>query len=296
MAAVVREIHVDDREESMKAKLCFTAMFIFVTLARASSFYSISGDPNTFIPDQFSTVDSNTMTVSTVGTLGNGSLGFNGGLTVAPGGIYAVANDSTGASSFYNVQQNGSISLIGSTGGLGFGFLGGLAFDSADSTFYAAVQDTFGNSSLYSITSAGVATALGQALGTGYSGLAYDSGNGLFYGIGNDGTGFSTLYDFSLGGPVNIVGGLGFGFGALTYDTASDVFWAISPVNNTGSQLFQITAAGAESSALMTLGDGFVELAAVAAPEPGSFSQVCLAALIVAGFGRFLKKKSPIKA
>ncbi len=113
----------------------------------ATSLFSISGDPNNFfVPDQFSSLTESPGSVTTVGTLGDGSLGFNGGLTAGPGGVfYAIANDSLGASSFYRVQSNGTISLIGSAGGLGSGFLGGLAYDSANSTFYAAVNDIAGN-------------------------------------------------------------------------------------------------------------------------------------------------------
>jgi hypothetical protein len=241
-------------------------------------FASISGDPsNGFVPDLFSSLTDSSGSLVTIGPLGGGSLGFNGGLTAGPGGlVYSVANDSSGNSSFYSVQLNGNTSLIGSAGGLGAGFLGGLAYDSSNSTFYAAVLDGLGNSSLYSITGGGAAAATGLALGTGYSGLTYDSANGLFYGIGNDGTGFSTLYSFALGGPVNTVGGLGFGFGALTYDPVGNLLWAIDPVNNSSSQLFSLTTAGVVSAPYYTIGDGFAELAVAPAPtpEPGTLLYV----------------------
>jgi hypothetical protein len=245
---------------------------LFLPLVHATSFVSISGDPNnSFVPDQLSSVTYAPGSATTVATLGDGSLGFDGGLTVGSGGVlYAIANDSSGASSLYTVQSNGTTTLVGSSGGLGSGFLGGLAWDSANSTLYAAVLDPFGNTTLDSISGSGVATSTGLTLGTGFSGLAYDSANGLFFGIGNDNTGFSTLYDFSLGGPVNAAGALGFGYGALTYDAANDVFWAIDPVNNAGSNLIQISPAGAASAPLFTLGDGFVELAIAQAPFTGT--------------------------
>jgi hypothetical protein len=236
----------------------------FLPQAHATNFFSISGDPNnSYVPDQWSSLTSSPGSVTMIATLGDGSLGFNGGLTQGPGAaLYGIANDSLGDSSLYLIQPNGATSLVGTAGGLGSGFLGGLAWDSSTSTLYAAALDTLGNTTLYSITSGGVASSTGLALGTGFSGLAYDSANGLFYGIGNDNTGFSTLYDFSLGGPVSAVGtGLGYGFGALTYDPAANQLWAISPVNNASSQLFQVTAGGAASSAFYTLGDGFDELA-----------------------------------
>ena len=239
--------------------------------ANAATFFAIGADLNTFVPNQLSSVTSSPQAVTPLATLGDGSLGFNGGLTTGPGGtLYGIANDSTGAGSLYTIQSNGTLSLVGAAGGLGFGFLGGLAFNPGVSNFYAAVNDPLGNTTLDSITTGGTPTALGVSLGTGFSGLAFDTANGLFYGIGNDNTGFSTLFSFTQAGPVNTVGGLGFGFGALTYDAASDVFWAIGPVNNAGSQLFQISPAGALSAPLFTLGDGFVELAVTQAPAPAS--------------------------
>jgi hypothetical protein len=266
-----------------------------VPLAHAGSFVAISGDPNnSFVPDQFSSVTLSPQAVTTVATLGDGSLGFNGGLTTGPGGtLYAIANDSTGAGSLYSIQSNGTVSLVGSAGGLGFGFLGGLTYNPGTSAFYAAVQDSLGNDTLESISTGGVATATGLALGTGFSGLAYDTGDGMFFGIGTDGTGFSTLYDFSLSGPVMAVGGLGFGFGALTYDATNNVFWAISPVNNAASQLFQISPAGVVSAPFFTLGDGFVELAVAqvstaATPEPATTITLG-AGLILMAF--FLRRK-----
>ena len=239
-------------------------------------FASISGDPNnSFVPDQLSSVDQAQQTVTGVATLGDGSLGFNGGLTYGTGGnLYAIANDFTGAGSFYSIQPNGTLNLIGSAGGLGNGFLGGLAYDPFNGTFYAAVLDDQDNTTLESIDSSGTATALGQSLGTDFTGLTFDLQNGLFYGIGNDDTGFSTLYSFSLGGSPTAVAALGFGFGALTYDYPNNVLWAIDPVNNFSSQLYQITPSGTVSGPLFTLGDGFVELAAASVPEPASAAEV----------------------
>lgn len=263
----------------------------------ADNFFAISGDPNNFfVPDLFSSLTELPGSVTTIGTLGDGSLGFNGGLTTGPGGVlYAIANDSLGASSLYSVQTNATVSLVGAAGGLGFGLLGGLAWDSSNSTFYAAVNDSMGNTTLASITTGGVSASTGLALGTGFSGLAYDSADGLFYGIGNDNTGFSTLYSFALGGPVNTIAGLGFGFGALTYDASNNLFWAIGPVNNAGSQLFQVTAGGTVSSPFYTLGDGFAELAVgsvSAVPEPNK-AAFLLAGLILAAV--FARKKLVVR-
>lgn len=260
----------------MRSALLIVVWTATVPLIHATSFFSISGDPNNnFVPDQWSSLTNSPASVITTATLGDGSLGFNGGLTQGPGiALYAIANDSLGNSSLYLVQPSGATSLVGAAGGLGSGFLGGLAWDSSTSMLYAAALDTFGNTTLYSITGGGIATSTGLALGTGFSGLAYDSADGLFYGIGNDGTGFSTLYDFSLSGPVTTIGSLGFGFGALTYDATNNAFWALDPVNNFAAQLFQVSPTGIVSAPFFTLGDGFDELAVTQAsvgtgvPEP----------------------------
>jgi hypothetical protein len=180
---------------------------VVIPQAHATSFFTISGDPNnSFVPDRFSFVTLSPQSVTYVATLGDGSLGFNGGLTTGPGGtLYGIANDSTGAGSLYSIQSDGTLSPIGAADGLGFGFLGGLAYNPGNWTFYAPVEDSLGNSTLDSITAGGAATVAGLTLGTGFSGLAYDTANGLFFGIGNDFTGFSTLYEFSLAGPVTAV-------------------------------------------------------------------------------------------
>lgn len=254
-------------------------------------FYSVSGDPNNGnVPDVLSSVDSDEQTVTGIGAMGGGNLGFNGGLTVVGGQLYGIANDFLGNSSFYKIGADGSRSLIGSAGGLGQGFLGGVAWDTENSSFYAAVLDSEGNTSLASISQTGQAAVVGNDLGSGFSGLAFDSANGLFYGIANDGTGFSTLVDFALNGPVNDVGSLGFGFGALTYDAANNVFWALAPVDNAGTTLHEITALGEESDGIFTLGDGFDELAvrAPAVPEPATEAELSIGLCLLT---MFLKRK-----
>jgi hypothetical protein len=265
-----------------------TILTAVIPSAHASTMLlTISGDPNNFfVPELLSSVDVAATTVTNGPALGGGSLGFNGGLTTGPGGaLYGIANDSTGAGSLYTIQLAGSISLVGSVDGLGFGYLGGLAFDAANSTFYAAVNDQLGNTTLSSITTAGLSTPLGQNIGVGFSGLAYDSSNGLFFGISNDINGLSQLWDFTLGGSPNLVASLGYGYGALTYDPTNDVFWAISPVNNASSELIEITASGIQTNQFV-LGDGFVEMAvaqsSATTPEPGSIYEALAGCLLIA--------------
>jgi hypothetical protein len=261
--------------------------------ARAATLFGVGPDPSTFVPDQLDLIVT-PGSVSNVGTLGDGTLSFNGGLTFGLGGaLYGIANDSTGASSFYQINtSNAGTTLVGSAGGLGDGFLGGLAWDTANSTSYAAVEDTSGNTTLWSISSGGTATNLGQSLGTDFTGLTYDASNGLFYGIGNDSFGNSSLYSFSLGGPVTLVAALGTDYGGITYDSGINAFWLIGNYDNAASQLYQVTTAGVLSSPLMTLGDGFIELAAPSGvPEPGTGVVVGAVLLIGGGLLKLRRRK-----
>ncbi len=239
----------------------------------AGALVSISGDPaNSFVPDQLATIDPIGQTVSGFVTLGDGSLGFNGGLATGPGGVlYGIANDSSGLGSLVTIQSNGALSVVGASGGLGSGFTGGLAWDPVDNTFLGVANDGSGNATLYDISTGGIVSP-GFNVGTNFSGLTYDTSNNTLYGIGNDSGGNSTLYNIvPAGSTVTPVASLGTGFGGIAYDSANDLFWVISPVSNASSQLFQISNSGVLSSPIFTLGDGFVELAtASAATSPGS--------------------------
>lgn len=270
------------------------AAFLAISISTAHAgalFYVIGPDPNTFTPDVLIPFTISPPAVGSPATLGDGSLAFNGGLVGGPGGVlYGIANDSNAAGSLYTIQPDGALSLVGAMGGLGFGFFGGLAYNAANSTLYAAVNDPDGNSTLYSIDSGGAATSTGLSLGTGFSGLAFDDADGLFYGVGNDSSGYSILYDFSLGGPVNEVARLGYGFGALSYDATDNVLWVIDPVNNFGSQLFQISSDGTVSPSYLTFGDGFAGLAVVppasATPEPSPSAMLGAALACLTFFSR----------
>jgi len=254
----------------------------------AGALVSISGDPaNFFVPDQLATVDPLAQTVAGFVTLGDGSLGFNGGLATGPAGmLYGIANDSTGAGSLVTIQPDGTLSVIGAQDGLGFGFTGGLAWDPVDNTFLAVANDGSGNAFLYNISTGGaVSPGFQVGTNTSFDGLTYDTANQTLYGIGNDSGGNSTLYNIiPAGSMVTPMTSLGTGFGGITYDASLDAFWVISPVNNASSQLFQISNTGVLSSPVFTLGDGFVELAVASsatspgpgpsAPEPGTFAAV----------------------
>lgn len=94
----------------MRKELLFLRSWVAVIPGRGSTFYAIGPDPNTFVPDQLVSVTLAPQSVCTLATLGGGLFGFNGGLTVGPGGVlYAIANDFTGAGSLYTVQPDGTL-------------------------------------------------------------------------------------------------------------------------------------------------------------------------------------------
>ena len=71
-------------------------------------------------------------------TVGDNTLGFNGGLTYnsKDGLFYAIAADSTGASLLYRIDTGtSSATPIGVT--LGTGYTGGIAYDAANDVFFA---------------------------------------------------------------------------------------------------------------------------------------------------------------
>jgi len=85
--------------------------------------------------------------------VGDGSLGFNGGLTYdsKDGLFYAVAMDGDGNSYLYSIDTVAShATLIGAT--LGTGYTGGIAYDAANDDFLAIENDSAGYSSLQQIT------------------------------------------------------------------------------------------------------------------------------------------------
>ncbi len=259
--------------------------------------YSVGPDGN-YVPRSFDAVGSGGTANQFL--LGDGSLGFNGGLAyrAANTSFYAVANDSFGSSSLvsFTLGGGGSYSTVGS---LGSGFLGGLAYNSADGFFYAVSSDVSGNATLNRISATGGSvTALG-AIGVGfYGGLVYNPDDGKLYGISADVFGVQSIVNAIDIATLSMVSAnLGDGSesftGGLAYDDSANLFYAIANDFQGSSVLDSFTAATSAAPTLVSaLGQGYVNasLAWLAAnsggggsvPEPGSLLLMTTALLALA--------------
>lgn len=266
-------------------------------LAAAPILTAISGDTNG-IPRRVQGIDAGASTATTVGDLGDGLVGFTGGLAYNGSLFYAIGNDSFGNSSLYSFTTPGSLSSLFA---LGTGFSGGLAF--TGSNLYAISNDLAGNSTLNSIDVGGGATTALFALGTGFNGgLTYHSGDGLLYGIANDLGGNSTLYRINTGTQAvtaqSIALGQGF-YGGLAYDTASGRFYAVGSDAFANSTLYSFALNDTSPTALFSTGQGFLFAGLTAGsaggpspvPEP-STAVMMLGGLIVAGLGAARRRRA----
>lgn len=195
--------------------------------------------------------------------VGDGSIGFNGGLVFNNGLLYAIGNDSSGDAALYSLSTGGQ-GLTDISGDFnntgeasGYGFQNGLAVDG--STFYAIGAGASGEA-LFQIGngSATLVRALATLGGT-YAGLVYDPALGEFYGLIANGSGDFNgdyLVSFGLTGGTTIVAnlttldsaevgshldGLADAGGGILYDIYMD------PNTNTG-QLEQIDLNGPPST------------------------------------------------
>ncbi len=236
------------------------------------------------------------VTAAPLATLGDGSIGFNGGLAYNSGDtrLYSIGNNFLGDSALYSMTTLGG-SLL-SIGVLGQGFNGGLAYDSANDKFYAIANDFFGNSTLYEVTAAGVATPLG-IIGFGfYGGLTYSADDGKLYAIAGDFLGVMrtvVAIDIATAAATPLFdlgdGSLGFN-GGLAYDDDADLFYVIGNDFLANSTLFSFTLVGGvlpgdDLAAIgLSFGQGFLNVGLALAPEvkpPPVLSEPPTLALVV---------------
>lgn len=270
--------------------------------------YTVGGDftsPGAIgVPDSLNSMDpASAASVTNVRTpVGNGSIGFNGGLVFANSLLYGVGSDSSGFATLFSFQTNGlgltpvSPDFNSSGGAAGIVFQNGLT--AAGSTFYAIGAGANGEA-LYQI-GAGSATFIEglPTLGGTYAGLAWDPVSGAFYAViaGANGSDFNGdfLVRFGFGGPFNIVAnltaldgapvgthlsGLADGGGGILYDIYTN------PATLTG-QLERITVGG--STSVSTLYDTQIPLAQNAGvaivqptPEPAAGVEIGAGLLLV---------------
>jgi len=147
--------------------------------------------------------------------LGDGSIGFNGGLVYSGGLIYGIGNDNNNFATLYSFDTSGQNLTVQSfqfntTGaGTAFVFQNGLA--AIGNTFYAIGADPSGQD-LFQIGNGSATLVNGLAtLGGTYSGMVYDPSSGRFYALIDNASGAYSgdyLVEFGLSGPTNIVASL----------------------------------------------------------------------------------------
>jgi len=236
--------------------------------------------------------------------VGDGSIGFNGGLVGAGGLLYAIGNDSLGNATLYSFGTNGQgltavSSNFNSAGdAASFGFYNGLA--ASGGVFYAIGNDGIGGQEALFQIGNGTATELQllNTFGGTYSGLAWDPAlNGFYAIIAGASAGElqgDLLVSFLLGGPVGVtaqfslldgadsgthLGGLADVGGGVLYDIYTN------PNTFTG-ELERLNVSG--PVAANTLYDSGVPLAQNAGvafipsevPEPGSLGAAGLALIL----------------
>jgi hypothetical protein len=79
----------------------------------AEPFLFTIGPDNNFVPRSFTSISVDASSVTSLFNLGDGSLGFNGGLTFRPtdGLFYAIANDGSGNSTIQSFSLAGAGTL-----------------------------------------------------------------------------------------------------------------------------------------------------------------------------------------
>lgn len=275
---------------SRRVLLLFGVVACFGHLVFAGTLYTIGPDSTMSWPTGF-------YSVSTGGTatwqfdLGDGSLGFNGGLAFNPFNnlFYAIANDSGGNSSLVSFSPWGGGAFT-PIGGLGQGFVSGLAYSTSDGYLYGISTDWLGNSSLSRISLGGAVTPLGS-LGSGFiggRGLTFRPADGLLYGVSAGALGTPCLFQSI--DPVALPPTQLFDFcsgsawfdGGVAWSWADGLFYVISN-DWSGSTLQTLTPAGTLTP-VGVIGGGFWNVGLVdATPIPEPSLWLPLAAALMAG-------------
>jgi hypothetical protein len=280
--------------------LAWTAAVIFPFAAYADALFAIGPD-GVFTPRVLNQLPTAApVSAAPLASLGDGSIGFNGGLAYSTGNalLYSVGNDFLGNSTLYSFTTlGGSFTPIAP---LGIGFNGGLAYDTVSGNFYSIANDVLAASTLYEVNSGGVATPLGSGpIGFGfYGGLTYNADDGLLYAIAGDASGVMrsvVAIDISAATPASYLfdlgdGSLGFN-GGLAYDDAANLFYVVGNDFMANSTLFSFTLAGGGSDLAAigaSFGQGFLNVGLALAPEvtpptvsePPTLALVALIALL----------------
>lgn len=254
--------------------VCALAVFSICDLCAGPLLYSVGPD-SSGVPRDFTSI-TGTGVATPLFKLGDGSLGFNGGLAFDPAAnlFYGIANDSFGNSSLvsFSLGGGGAFTNIGS---LGQGFFSGLAYDTTADQFFAIATDSTGQSSLNSVSSIGGVTPVG-VLGTGFNGgLTFRPSDGLLYAFSADSSGvqrqFQAINPATAAAMLLFTAGDGSATfnGGVAYDAASDRFFVIANDSMGVSTLESFTLAGSGTlTPISGIGGGYGNVALALAPEP----------------------------
>jgi hypothetical protein len=228
---------------------------------------AISGD-DFGVPRRVQTMDVGLAATSALGDLGDGSLGFTGGLAYNGSQFLLIGSDSDGNSSLYGFTTVASLTALLP---LGQGFSGGLAH--TGSALYAVSNDMFGSSTLNQIDLGGLLVTPLFALGSGFTGgLTYNANDGLLYGVASDAFGASTLFSINLVSQQATAQAiaLGQGFtGGLAYDPSSMLFYALASDMFAQSTLYSFSLNDVSPTALFGPGPGFLAAGLVVGAATG---------------------------
>jgi hypothetical protein len=168
--------------------LALAAAFSVARCARANALlYTIGADP-LGAPTSLNSMDPSSSSVTNVQTpLGDGSIGFNGGLVYRGGLIYGIGNDNNNDATLYSFDTSGHNLTVRSfqfnTTGAATAFVFGNGLAAIGNTFYAIGADSSGEE-LFQIGDGSATLVRGLAtLGGTYSGMVYDSSSGEFYAL-----------------------------------------------------------------------------------------------------------------
>jgi hypothetical protein len=283
----------------------FALLFAAATVHGIPVTYAIGPDINT-VPRGFNQISNS---VTGLFDLGDGSAGFDGGITYNPSNslFYAIANDGLGNSTLdsFSLGGGGNVSPVIS---LGQGFLGGLTYDFSDGNLYAVSTDfNSGHSSFDQISIGGASVTplfdLGSAFGGLFiGGLTFDSNNGLFYAMSADINGVSRVFNAIDPGNNSVTPLFTFGDGSVAYNggllfnPGDGLFYLISNdgLGNSTLNSFDL-GGGGNPSPVLTLGSGFSNVGLTqipGVPEPSARFPMAAALIALAAAVRRFKSKS----
>jgi hypothetical protein len=279
--------------------------------AHATALYTVG--PDTVFTPRTLTALTTAGVPTAITDLGDGSVGFNGGLAYRPGDdrLYAAGTAfplGVPQSNLHRLSTTGSdfTSVLDLTAiaGTTVAFTGGLAYRSGDDAFYLIANDSFGASSLFRHAAGGsTLESLGDLGIFGSAGLTYNADDDKLYVVASDSFGVPrSLSSITLGvtPAVAFVFDLGDGSsafnGGLAYDDANNLFYVIANDSFANSSLDTFTLAGAGTLATLAanFGPGFLNASltlgpAAPIPEPGSIGLLVMGLL---GLAATLRRRS----